>query len=308
MRKVAVTGASGLIGTALTAALEKRGDRVIPVGRRPPAGGVAWDPVTHRIDGAVLEGVDAVVHLAGERIDGRWTASKKRRILNSRVEGTELLVRALSGLDRPPSVVVSASAVGFYGDRGDDELTEDSEPGTGFLAEVCERWEAAAAPTASPDTRLVLARTGIVCTPDGGALGRMLALTRLGLGGRLGNGRQWWPWITLKDEVRALLHLLDTPVVGPVNLVAPGICRNAEFVRDLARALRRPAVLPAPALALRAVLGEMANGLLLASARVRPVRLEDSGFTFRSPNLTSAIAEMLSVGQSPSSFGNQKPC
>jgi hypothetical protein len=297
MRKVAVTGASGLIGTALTAALEKRGDRVIPVGRRPPAGGVAWDPVTRRIDGAALEGVDAVVHLAGERIDGRWTASKKRRILNSRVEGTELLVRALSGLDRPPSVVVSASAVGFYGDRGDDELTEDSEPGTGFLAEVCERWEAAAAPTASPDTRLVLARTGIVCTPDGGALGRMLALTRLGLGGRIGNGRQWWPWITLEDEIRALLHLLDTSVVGPVNLVAPGICRNAEFVRDLARALRRPAVVPAPALALRGVLGEMANGLLLASARVRPVRLEDSGFTFRSPNLTSAIAELLPVGQ-----------
>ena len=296
MRKVAVTGASGLIGTALTAALEKRGDRVIPVGRRPPAGGVAWDPATRRIDGAALEGVDAVVHLAGERIDGRWTASKKRRILDSRVEGTELLVRTLSSLDRPPSVVVSASAIGFYGDRGDDELTEDSEPGTGFLAEVCERWEAAAAPTASPDIRLVLARTGIVCTPDGGALGRMLALTRLGLGGRLGNGRQWWPWITLEDEIRALLHLLDTPVVGPVNLVAPGICRNAEFVRDLARALRRPAVLPAPALALRAVLGEMANGLLLASARVRPVRLEDSGFTFRSPNLTPAIAELLSAG------------
>ncbi|MEC8947510.1 MAG: TIGR01777 family oxidoreductase [Actinomycetota bacterium] len=297
MRTVAVTGASGLIGTTLTAALEKRGDRVIPVGRRPPTGGVAWDLSARRIDGAALEGVDAVVHLAGERIDGRWTASKKARILNSRVEGTELLVRTLAGLDRPPSVVVSASAIGFYGDRGDEELTEDSEPGTGFLAEVCERWEAAAAPIASPDTRLVLARTGIVCTPDGGALQRMLTLTRLGLGGRLGNGRQWWPWITLDDEIRALLHLLDTPLAGPVNLVAPGICRNADFVRDLARALRRPAVLPAPALALRAVLGEMADGLLLASTRGRPVRLEDSGFTFRSPNFTPAIAEMLSAGQ-----------
>ena len=297
MRTVAVTGASGLIGTTLTAALEKRGDRVIPVGRRPPTGGVAWDLSARRIDGAALEGVDAVVHLAGERIDGRWTASKKARILNSRVEGTELLVRTLAGLDRPPSVVVSASAIGFYGDRGDEELTEDSEPGTGFLAEVCERWEAAAAPIASPDIRLVLARTGIVCTPDGGALQRMLTLTRLGLGGRLGNGRQWWPWITLDDEIRALLHLLDTPLAGPVNLVAPGICRNADFVRDLARALRRPAVLPAPALALRAVLGEMADGLLLASTRGRPVRLEDSGFTFRSPNFTPAIAEMLSAGQ-----------
>jgi len=258
---------------------------------------VAWDLFARRIDGAALEGVDAVVHLAGERIDGRWTASKKARILNSRVEGTELLVRTLAGLDRPPSVVVSASAIGFYGDRGDEELTEDSEPGTGFLAEVCERWEAAAAPIASPDIRLVLARTGIVCTPDGGALQRMLTLTRLGLGGRLGNGRQWWPWITLDDEIRALLHLLDTPLAGPVNLVAPGICRNADFVRDLARALRRPAVLPAPALALRAVLGEMADGLLLASTRGRPVRLEDSGFTFRSPNFTPAIAEMLSAGQ-----------
>ena len=293
MQTVAVTGASGLIGTALTAALEERGDRVIPVGRRPPVGGVAWDPVVRRIDEAALEGVDAVIHLAGESIDGRWTSSKKRRILDSRVEGTEVLVGALSNLDRPPAVVVSASAVGFYGDRGDEELTEDSEPGTGFLAEVCERWEAAAVPIASPDTRLVLARTGIVCTPDGGALGRMLALTRLGLGGRLGNGRQWWSWITLEDEVRALLHLLDTPVAGPVNLVAPGTCRNAEFVRTLARALRRPAVLPAPALALRAALGEMANGLLLASARVRPARLVGSGFNFRSPDLTSAIAELL---------------
>jgi uncharacterized protein len=297
MRTVAVTGASGLIGTALTAALEKRGDRVVPVGRRPPAGGVAWDPVARRIDTAALEGIDAVVHLAGERIDGRWTASKRRRILDSRVEGTQVLAEALSGLDRPPSVVVSASAVGFYGDRGDEVLTEDSEPGTGFLAEVCEQWEAAAAPIASPDTRLVLARTGIVCTPDGGALGRMLALTRLGLGGRLGHGRQWWPWITLEDEIRALLHLLDTPVAGPANLVAPGTCRNVEFVRELARALRRPAVLPAPALVLRAVLGEMADGLLLASTRVRPVGLEDSGFTFRSPDLTSAIAELLSSGR-----------
>ena len=297
MRTVAVTGASGLIGTALTAALEKRSDRVVPVGRHPPDGGVAWDLAARRIDVAALEGVDAVVHLAGERIDGRWTATKKRRILDSRVEGTELLAGALAGLGRPPAVVVSASAVGFYGDRGDEELAEDSQPGTGFLAEVCERWEAAAAPIASPDTRLVLARTGIVCTPDGGALGRMLALTRLGLGGRLGNGRQWWSWITLEDEVRALLHLLDTPVTGPVNLVAPGTCRNAEFVRALARALRRPAVLPAPALALRAALGEMANGLLLASARVRPAGLEDSGFEFRSPDLALAIAELLSPGR-----------
>ena len=296
MRTVAVTGASGLIGTALTAALEKRGDRVVPIGRRPTDGGVVWDPGARQIDETTLDDIDAVVHLAGERIDGRWTATKKRRILDSRVEGTEVLAGALANLDHPPAVVVSASAIGFYGDRGDEELTEDSQPGTGFLAEVCERWEAAAAPTASPDIRLVLARTGIVCTPDGGALGRMLALTRLGLGGRLGNGRQWWPWITLEDEIRALLHLLDTPVVGAVNLVAPGICRNAEFVRDLAHALRRPAVLPAPALALRAVLGEMANGLLLASARVRPVRLEDSGFTFRSPNLTPVIAELLSAG------------
>ena len=298
MQTVAVTGASGLIGTALTAALEERGDRVIPVGRRPPVGGVAWDPVARQIDEAALEGVDAVIHLAGETIDGRWTSSKKRRILDSRVEGTEVLVGALSSLDRPPAVVVSASAIGFYGDRGDEELTEDSEPGTGFLAEVCERWESAAVPIASSDTRLVLARTGIVCTPDGGALGRMLALTRLGLAGRLGNGRQWWSWITLEDEVRALLHLLDRPVAGPVNLVAPGTCRNAEFVRTLARALRRPAVLPAPALALRAVLGEMANGLLLASARVRPVRLEDSGFTFKSPDFAVAISELLSAGQS----------
>jgi len=197
MRTVAVTGASGLIGTALTAALKKRGDRVVPIGRRPPAGGVAWDLAARQIDEAALEGVDAVVHLAGERIDGRWTATKKRRILDSRVEGTEVLAGALAGLGRPPAVVVSASAVGFYGDRGDEELAEDSPPGTGFLAEVCERWEAAAAPIASPDTRLVLARTGIVCAPAGGALGRMLAVTRLALAaasamvGSGGRGSHW---------------------------------------------------------------------------------------------------------------------
>ena len=295
MRTVMVTGASGLLGTALTAALERRGDRVVPVGRRPPEGGISWDPAAGRIDAARLEGADAVVHLAGERIDGRWNAAKKAAILESRVAGTELLADTIAGLQRPPAVVVSASAIGFYGDRGDEELDEDSTPGTGFLADVCRRWEAAAAPMASPSTRLVLARTGVVCTADGGALGRMLPLARLGLGGRLGSGRQWWSWITLEDEVGALVHLLDAPLEGPVNLVAPGACRNAEFVRTLARAVRRPAVLPAPAVALRLALGEMADGLLLASARVRPTRLEASGFEFTGPELAGALRGLLAA-------------
>ncbi|MDG2428671.1 MAG: TIGR01777 family oxidoreductase [Acidimicrobiales bacterium] len=293
MRKVAVTGASGMIGTALATALEKRGDVVVAVGRKPPPGGVSWDPTVGQIDHAALEGVDAIIHLAGERIDGRWTTAKKQRILASRVEGTKLLAETLTSLSQPPAVVVSASAIGFYGDRGDEELTENSQQGSGFLAEVCEQWESAAAEIALLDTRLVLARTGIVCTPEGGALERMLLLIRLGLGGRLGSGRQWWSWITLEDEVRALLHLLDSPVMGPVNLVAPGACRNIEFIQTFARELRRPAVLPAPAFALRVALGEMADGLLLASARVRPDVLEDSGFKFMSPDLVSAASALL---------------
>ncbi len=300
MRKIVVTGASGMIGTALTVALEKRGDQVVTVGRRPPSGGVSWDPASGQMDHEALDGVDAVVHLAGERIDGRWTASKKKRILDSRVEGTEVLARTLASLSRPPAVVISASAIGFYGDRGDEELTEDSRQGSGFLAEVCERWESAAAPMASPDTRLVLARTGIVCTAEGGALERMLLLIRLCLGGRLGSGEQWWSWITLDDEVRALIHLLDSPVVGPVNLVAPGTCSNLEFVQGFADALRRPAVFPTPAFALRFALGEMADGLLLASTRVRPAVLESCGFEFMSPDLASATATLLSQGRSDS--------
>ncbi len=296
MRTVAVTGASGLIGKALTSALEQRGDRVVPVGRRPVDGGVYWDPSTGQLDESRLSGVDAVVHLAGESIDGRWTSAKKARIMESRVAGTELLAEALAALDRPPEVVVSASAVGIYGDRGEEELTEASPPGTGFLADVCKGWEAAAAPMASSETRLALVRTGIVCTADDGALRRMLTVTRMGLGGRLGSGHQWWPWITLRDQVRAILHLLDVPLSGAFNLVAPGCCRNAEFVRLLASAVRRPAVLPAPAMALRLVLGEMADGLLLGSARVRPARLEESGFEFLDSDWAPAIRQLLGPG------------
>ncbi|MEC8999812.1 MAG: TIGR01777 family oxidoreductase [Actinomycetota bacterium] len=296
MRTVAVTGASGLIGRALTTALEDRGDRVLPVGRRPPNHGISWDPMAGRLDGSGLKGVDAVVHLAGEGIDGRWTAAKKARILQSREQGTALLADALNALDRPPEVVVSASAIGIYGDRGEEDLSEESALGTGFLAEVCTRWEAAAAPMATSQTRLAYARTGIVCTPDGGALRRMLTVTRMGLGGRLGNGRQWWSWITLRDQVRAILHLLDQPVSGAFNLASPGCSRNAEFTSELADAVRRPALLPAPSLALRLALGEMADGLLLASARVRPARLEESGFEFADPDWPRAIRQMVGGG------------
>ena len=293
MRRVAVTGASGLIGGSLTKFLEQRGDLVIPVGRKPPDHGVRWNPDSGQIDEHGLRDVDAVVHLAGERIDGRWTTAKKARIMDSRVKGTELLADALTALDQRPEVVISASAIGIYGSRGDEALFEESEPGTGFLAEVCRRWEEAAAPISTSDTRLVLLRTGIVCTRQGGAFARMLALTRMGLGGRLGSGEQWWSWITLQDQVRAIAHLLDSPLGGAVNLVAPGCCRNAEFTQTLARATRRPAVIPAPAAALRIALGQMADDLLLASTRVRPARLKDSGFEFAAPDLASAIRGIL---------------
>lgn len=293
MSRILVTGASGLIGSALTARLEERGDVVIPVGRRPGKGGVAWDLEKGCFETEPLADIDAIVHLAGEPIEGRGMAAKRRRILESRVGGTELLARLVAQLDDPPAVVVSASAIGYYGDCGDEQLTEESPAGSDFLADVCVHWEKAAAPMASSETRLVLARTGIVCTPVGGALAKMMLPVRLGLGGRLGSGRQWWSWISLEDEVGALIHLLDTPVEGPVNLVAPNPVRNVEFVRAVAAELRRPAVAWVPALALRAVLGEMAAGLVLSSANVRPTRLETSGYRFSSPELSPALSDLL---------------
>ena len=293
MAKYAITGASGLIGSALAKALEERGDSVLRIGRGPNKDAdIEWDPARAVLDASDLEGLDGLVHLAGESIEGRWSKGKKERILNSRVLGTSLLADKISELDNPPKVVVSSSAIGFYGNRGDEILSENSVSGSGFLSEVCKKWELEASVIASPKTRLVIARTGIVCTPLGGALPKILQTLKFFVGGPLGSGKQWWSWISLEDEIRALLHLLDSELEGAVNLVAPEPVTNKSFVRIFGKQMRRPSFLVAPSLALRLLLGEMADGLLLASARVKPDALTESGFIFEHPNLDSAAEEL----------------
>ncbi len=289
--KVAVTGASGLIGSALVSELENRGDQVLRIGRTArQEGDIVWDPMEGTLDPALIEAVDAVVNLAGETIEGRWTAKKKKKILESRVKGTQLLSQTFQRLDTPPKIFVSSSASGFYGDRGEEILTESSTAGNGFLADVCKAWEAAA--DTSSETRLAIARTGVVFDPSGGALQKLLIPIRLFFGGPLGGGKQWWPWITLADEVKALMHMIDTDIEGPVNLVSPQPLRNKDLTKQIAKALKRPAFIPAPAFALRALLGEMADGLLLSSSRILPEALEKSGFQFSSPDLQSALESL----------------
>jgi|TARA_B100001758_G_scaffold62001_1_gene51545 uncharacterized protein (TIGR01777 family) len=289
--KVAVTGASGLIGSALVSELENRGDQVLRIGRTArQEGDIVWDPMEGNLDPALIEAVDAVVNLAGETIEGRWTAKKKKKILESRVKGTQLLSQTFQRLDTPPKIFVSSSASGFYGDRGEEILTESSTAGNGFLADVCKAWEAAA--DTSSETRLAIARTGVVFDPSGGALQKLLIPIRLFFGGPLGGGKQWWPWITLADEVKALIHMIDTDIEGPVNLVSPQPLRNKELTKQIAKAFKRPAFIPAPTFALRALLGEMADGLLLSSSRILPEALEKSGFQFSSPDLQSALESL----------------
>jgi uncharacterized protein (TIGR01777 family) len=291
--RIAVTGSSGLIGTALVSSLQEAGHEVLRLVRRPARrqDEVSWDPGARRIDPGGLAGTEAVVNLAGAGVgDKRWTGSYKRIILASRVDSTSTLVKAIMQLDPPPGVLVSASASGYYGDRGDEPLTEASGPGTGFLADVVQAWEDAAVPAAGAGTRVVLARSGLVLSAEGGAFGRLLPLVRLGLGGPLGSGRQWWPWITLTDEVRALMYLVERPDLdGPVNLSAPQPARNLELTRAVGEALHRPTVVPAPAFALRLALGGLAADVL-ASQRMLPARLLDAGFTFHHQTPTQAAA------------------
>lgn len=295
--KLAVTGSRGLLGSALLPFLSAGGHAVARLVRGPgqAAAGFRWDPETGVVDAEAFAGVDAVVHLAGENIaEGRWTAAKKERIRSSRVRGTRTLAEALARLKSPPRVLVCASAIGFYGDRGDAPLDETSSRGDGLLPEVCAAWEAAAAPAAAAGIRVVQLRFGIVLTPKGGALGKMLLPFRLGAGGRLGSGRQWFSWVALDDVLGAIHHAMgDETLRGPVNVTAPGAVTNAEFTRTLAHVLRRPALAPVPAFAARAVFGEMADALLLSSARVRPERLLASGFPFRYPELEGALRHLL---------------
>ena len=256
---------------------------------------VLWEDPTAPPPTAELEGLDAVVHLAGENIAaGRWTAARKERIRSSRVDGTRLLSQALARLERPPAVLACASAVGFYGDRGDEILTEDSGPGTGFLAETVGQWEEAAAPARERGIRVVALRFGVVLSPSGGALAKMLLPFRFGMGGRVGSGTQYMSWIALDDAVNATLHALaHEKLHGPVNAVAPEAVTNREFTRALGRGLHRPAFLPLPGWVARVVLGEMAQELLLSSTRVQPHRLLDSGFAFDHPDIDAAFAHLL---------------
>lgn len=301
--RVAVTGSTGFIGRSVCERLRADGHQVVPVVRGTTKGStsrqdqlsVHWDPENGSIDAGALEGCDAVIHLAGEPIASRrWSARQKRRILNSRVKGTKLLAGALAGLDTPPSVLVSASAIGWYGSQGDKRLNESSGPGSDFLTEVCRKWEAAAQPARAAGIRVCHARTGIVLSPAGGALAQLLTPFRLGLGGRVGNGKQWMSWITLEDEVSALLWLINSELEGPVNLTAPNPVTNNDFTKALGDALNRPTLLPTPKLILWLRLGrELAQALLYHSARVEPTALEDSGFEFAYPELKPALKALL---------------
>ncbi|KOU37690.1 epimerase [Streptomyces sp. WM6373] len=294
--RIAVTGSTGLIGSALVRSLRADGHEVVRFVRREPAGAdeARWDPERGHVDRAALAGCGAVVHLAGAGIgDHRWTAEYKRKIRDSRVLGTAALANALAGLDAPPGVLVSGSAVGYYGDTGDRVVDEDAPAGHGFLPSVCLEWEAAAAPAQEAGIRTAFARTGLVVAKEGGAWGRMFPLFRAGVGGRLGDGRQYWPFISLHDEVAALRHIIDTPALsGPVNLTAPEPLTNRQVTAAMARVLRRPAVLPVPAVALRVVLGEFSEDVL-GGQRARPARLLGSGFVFRDPGIEQAIRAAL---------------
>jgi uncharacterized protein (TIGR01777 family) len=296
--RVVVTGATGLIGGALAASLAAAGHRVDRVSRRPAAPGstdIQWDPEHDRLDATRLRGAEAVVHLAGENIAARrWTPAHKARVRESRVRSTRLLAEAVARLREPPEVLVTASGVSYYGDRKDEILTEDSAPGTGFLADVCQEWEAAADPARAAGVRVVHLRIGLVLSAAGGALPAMLRPFRLGLGGVVGSGRQYWSWIALPDLVRAIEHALDVEALaGPVNGVGPAPATNREFTRALGRVLRRPTLLPLPARAVRLLFGEMGQALLLASTRVRPERLEGSGFRFEHAELEPTLRTLL---------------
>ena len=296
--KILVTGSTGLVGRTLVPFLTGRGDSVIRLVRstsKSEGAKVHWNPAMGSIDAARLEGLDAVVHLAGESIaTGRWTAEKKIRIRESGVRGTRLLCESLARLGQPPRVLVSASAIGYYGDRGDEILREESTSGSGFLAEVCREWEAATESAVQKRIRVVHLRIGVVLSPLGGALAKMLLPFRMGLGGIIGSGRQFMSWIALDDLVGSITYALTTDVIrGPVNAVAPHPVMNREFTKTLGRVLGRPTLFPMPAFAARLAFGEMADELLLSSTRVEPARLSATGYVFRHATLEGALRHLL---------------
>ncbi len=290
--RIAVAGASGLIGGALARSLTADGHEVVRLVRRPPRtpDEVRWDPERKYVDAAGLDGCDAVVNLAGANVGSRrWTDAYKERIRSSRVLGTAALAEAVASLDRPPRVFVNGSAMGIYGETGDRPVDEDAPPGKGFLPELCVEWEGAAAPAQAAGVRTVFTRTGLVVSREGGAWGRLFPLFLAGLGGRMGDGRQYWSFVSLHDEVAAIRHLIDTDgLSGPFNVTAPHPLTNGEITAAMGRVLRRPTLFTVPAPVLRATLGEMA-GDVLGSQRVLPMRLLESGFTFAFPEIEEAI-------------------
>ena len=290
-QRIAITGASGMIGSALVGHLKSEGHTIQRLVRRPVVSPdeVLWNPLTGDVDLAALEGVDAIIHLAGANVgDKRWSKKYRAEILNSRLLGTNTIATAVSKLK--PDVFISSSAIGWYGETGNRTVSEDDRPGDDFLAAVCKEWEGAA-DTAS-GTRTVKIRTGLVLEPTSGAMGKMLPLFKFGLGGKLGNGKQWWSWITLHDQLKAICYLLEKDIEGPVNLVSPNPATNQEFTAALARALRRPALIPVPGFALRIVLGGFSSEIL-GSKKVTPKKLIDSGFEFDYPHLAPALAALI---------------
>ena len=293
---IVISGSHGLVGSALVTALEARGDDVRRLVRHAPRARdeIAWNPGAGTIDAAALEGATGVINLAGENIAQRWTRNAKQRIRDSRVQGTTLIARTIAALPTKPRVLVNASAIGIYGDRGDEELDERSAPGGGFLASVCRDWEAATAPASDAGIRVAMLRTGVVIARDGGALPKLLLPFRLGVGGRIGTGRQWMSWIALGDVVRAVLRIVDDETLaGPIDLVSPNPMRNADLAHTLGRVLHRPALVPVPAIAIRLALGTMGVESLLASQRARPARLLERGFRFEQPTSESALRAAL---------------
>ncbi|HEY6185985.1 MAG TPA: TIGR01777 family oxidoreductase [Terriglobales bacterium] len=291
--RVLVSGASGLIGQAAVAALSAEGYKVSRLTRsQAQAGDVQWDP-SQPLSPTLVSGFDAVVHLAGESIVGRWTDAKKKRIRESRVLGTRNLAQALAKASQRPSVLVCASAVGYYGSRGDEVLREDSSSGNDFLSEVCREWESAASPARNAGIRTVHTRFGLVLSNTGGALQKMLLPFRFGVGGRVGSGKQWWSWVDLQDVAGGILHAIKSNLQGPVNFVAPNPATNIEFTKVLGSVLSRPTIFPVPAFAARLAFGQMADGLLLASQRVEAVKLKESGYQFKFASLKKSLEAIL---------------
>lgn len=293
--RIIISGASGLIGSAVVARLQSAGDQVTRLVRgTAKTGEIHWIPAGS-VDLSALEGSDAVVHLAGETIAGRWTSTKKSRIVNSRVQGTMTIAAALARLQQKPKVFVSASAIGYYGSRGDELLDENSSSGTDFLAEVARQWESATEPAARAGVRVVLLRFGAVLSGHGGALAKMLPAFRTGVGGRLGSGKQWFSWVSLDDAAAAVEHATNnTALRGPVNVVSPNPVTNEEFTKTLGAVLHRPTILPMPEFAVKLAFGEMGESLLLGSQRVLPKKLPESGYKFIHANLTDALKAAVS--------------